>query len=129
MKTLLLIAAGLSLIGWAAHTFLGTKEFLSTKVSSSAKILNNWYQSYCAWHLITIDLLMFTLGFCLLAFTDLVETKSDILNFLGVWMIGWAVAWIATLAFSKEGRIQLKKLHQWMIFLILAGCSFWAATL
>ena len=125
MNALLIIGGVLSLLGFLAHTFFGTREHMTTKPTQEVqhKVMTNWYQGLSAWHLVTADLFMFTALFFVLAFTDLVSHPDSISHALIAWLSSWTVAWLAVVL-SRNGRPHFVKLLQWVLFILLAVCLY-----
>ena len=121
MNIYFLIAGLLLFLGFAAHTFVGTKETLTTKADvSEPGIEKNWYQSFVAWHLITADLLLSSILLVLVATTDIFEAKRTVTLIIALQFLAWTASALITLL-ATDGRKYFKQLYQWAFFLAIAA--------
>lgn len=103
-------AAGLTLITWALHTFLGGPQVAGPLLRSELAPIEK-YTSYYCWHLVTIVLLSMGLGFAWAATTP---TALDLA--LGLTLVSAAfTAWgLGLVAYSRRSSLELP---QWVLFL------------
>ncbi len=125
MNIYVLIAGLLVFFGFLAHTFVGTKETLTTRVEfSDALIEKNWYQSFTAWHLVTADLLLSSILLILIAATDIFEDKRTITLIFALQFLAWTVSALITMIVTN-GREYFRQLYQWAFFLIVSAILFY----
>lgn len=131
----IIIAASLVFLAFVAHTFVGTREALSTRPrklqaeddSKAEKIERSWVQSLCAFHLVTVDLLALTLLLFFLGITDTFSARKEIAMIAAVFFTLWAAAWfIQLLALNRQPKEYLL-LGQWILWFICAGLILWGA--
>ena len=125
MNIYVLTAGLLVFVGFLAHTFVGTRETLTTRVEfSDALIEKNWYQSFTAWHLITAALLLSSILLILIAATDVFEAKRTIALIFAIQFLAWTVSAVITIAVTN-GRKYFGQLYQWAFFLIVSAILFY----
>jgi len=109
----LIIAAGLSLLTWGIHTFVGGPRIAGPLLRSALPMVPK-YTSYYCWHLVTIVLLAMAAGFAYAAFVPSGLDVAWLATLLALAFMGWSVA----LAFGKVRR----PLHlpQWLLFLTIS---------
>ena len=119
------IAGSLALLAAAAHFFLGTREaFLIKPERANRKVQQSWYQTLGAWHLVSWDVTFLAAALFWLAFND---HQATLASFIVIWMFGWTLAWISTLATAKAGRAYVGQLPQWILFLVIGLMTMWGA--
>ena len=123
MNIAFFIAGTLALLGAVAHLFMGTRETLLTKPADpSGKVQQSWYQAFGAWHLISLDAALLAAALFWLSFNGEHEVLA---YFIVIWMLGWTMAWIATLVTTEGARAFAGKLPQWALFLAIGLVTLW----
>lgn len=129
------IAASLVFLAFLAHTFVGTREALSTRPrelqaedkNKAEKIERNWVQSLCAFHLVTVDLLALTLLLFILGITDIFSARKEIAMIAAAFFTVWAAAWLIQLLALHRRPKDYLFLGQWLLWLVCAGLLLWGA--
>ncbi len=112
MNVALIVAASLSLITWAIHTFLGGREVARPLLRSSMKPVPKYTNYYC-WHLVTLTLAAMTAGF---AYAALVPAGLDVALLMTALSASFCI-WSLALVLWKRRR--LLELPQWSLFLLI----------
>lgn len=122
MQTLIIIAFGLAILAWLAHTFVGTGESWQTKVEGAVPIFQKrWLQSFNAWHMVSVDLLAFSLLLGIVLWTDWLLVEQIWLTVLGTWGLAWALTWILSTLWIGGWKSTLQ-LPQWLLIGVIGGC-------
>ncbi len=123
MNYLDLLIAALLCTCFIAHFFVGTKESLKTKNQDSS-LDHYWLQLFQCWHLVSIDLLLYTICYALLGFQII---DHNILRFaIGIIFLGYTISWVLNLIKHKKISYLIKEQPHPFIFLIIAALSFYA---
>ncbi|MEM7512531.1 MAG: hypothetical protein AAF388_16470, partial [Bacteroidota bacterium] len=124
MSITLIIANILSLLAFIAHTFVGDKELrlLEPQQNREDDILREkWTMSRGGWHMVSVDLLLATIGLALLNFTDLLQPREVYLQLLAIYFLAYGVAWFLVILISTSFKKNYLRLGQWMLLLVIAG--------
>ena len=117
-----LSAAILSFVAFLAHLIPGSKETLSLRQATSPE--QAWHQTFGAWQLISVDLLVLSGIFLASALGYLSNNMNVLAGVLYVWLLGWTVVWILTIWLSSRKWKYLFSLPQWVLFLALLGLGY-----
>ena len=130
------IAGCITLLAFFAHTFVGTKESLSTsprkiadkeKVNNYSVIEKNWIQSMCAFQMITIDLLVLSILLFVIAVTDVITFERVVALLLSGFFLLWGIAWLIQLVALKSSTRNYLHLGQWFFWFLCSGLLYWGA--
>ena len=122
MNTVLLIANGLVLLTFLAHTFWGDGEYRKIEPPiNERKKLAFWTMGRGAFHIVSIDFLLATVGLALINFTDYFKDPKLILQLLALYFFGYGLAFFLTLVISKKLPNGFFKLSQWILLLVISG--------
>jgi len=126
MNILLLIAAALSLLAFAAHAFVGDMEYRALKPdeTSSSKSKETWLQARCGWHWVSVDLLLSGIVLLLIATTEIIKSKSEISLLLCIYFFVCGVVWFAIVFKSKTNDNQIMVLGQWIFCFLMSGLIY-----
>ncbi len=133
MNIPVLIAAMITLLALVAHTFVGTKESLSTsprriagkdKLDNFGVVEKHWIQSMCAFQMITIDLLILSVVLFLISLTDIISFERTLTLSLSVLFLLWGVAWFIQLALLTKDKKNYLHLSQWAFWFICSGLLY-----
>ena len=105
-----------------AHLIPGTKETLSLKQAESNEQI--WTQTLAAWHMVTIDLLVLTTVFLLLALGYIPDTHGVLPLLLYGWLAVWTLAWLLVVGVGSRDWHYVYKLPQWVVFVLLIGLAY-----
>lgn len=126
MNTILLIANGLVLLTFLAHTFGGDREY--KKIEPSGEDLKKstfWTMGRGAFHIVSVDFLLATVGLTLINFTDYFKDPKQILQLLALYFFGYGLAFFLALVISKKLPNGFFKLSQWILLLVISGLIYW----
>jgi hypothetical protein len=123
------------LLAFFAHTFVGSREALSTRprrVSAESgvdatTIERNWVQSLCAFQLVTIDLFVFSVLLLVLGTTDLLPARREVALVAAGFFMLWGAAWLTQLLVLRRGLKDYLLLGQWAFWFVCAGLLVWGA--
>ncbi len=129
------IAGAIVFLALIAHTFVGSREALSTRPSQApalaadeaATIERNWVQSVCAFHLVTVDLLVLSVLLVLLGTTDVLPARRELALFAAGFFVLWGTAWIVPLLMLQRRLKDFLLLGQWAFWFGCAGLLVWGA--
>jgi len=113
MNISLIVAAALSLVTWALHTFLGGPEAAGPLLESEMDPVAKYTNYYC-WHLTTLVLFAMALGFAYSAFFPAGIDIAIFLTLLSACFGAWSLVLVAM---SKR---KLVELPQWSLFAAIA---------
>ena len=112
MNIFLAIAALLSLVTWAIHTFVGgphaARPLLASKLGPMAK-----YTNYYCWHLVTLTLFAMAAGF---GYAAVVPEGRDVAILLTILSAGFAVWSLILVGISRRSPVELP---QWILFIAI----------
>lgn len=128
MNIPILIANILTLIAFAAHTFVGDKELkiIEPKDGKDEKYLKRekWTMARSGWHWISFDLLFASIGLGLINFTDYFENEQLLLQILAIYFLGYGIVWLIGIAISKQFPKNYLKLGQWILLWLISGLIY-----
>jgi len=127
MNILILIANGLALLTLIVHTFWGDKDLkvIEPKDNDVNKI-EKWVMARGAFHIVSMDFLLATIGLTLINFTDIFnETQNLLLQILAIYFFMYSIGFLIIVAISKQFPKNYLKLGQWILLLIISGLIFW----
>lgn len=132
MNIPILIAAVTVLICFLAHTFVGNVEAMSTRPGAAdippspeaERIERNWVQSMCAFQLVTVDLLAWSVLLFVLGGTNLIPARREVALVAALFFALWAAAWLIQLAVLRRGRGDYLRLGQWIAWCLCAGLLY-----
>ena len=127
MSTTLIIANILTLLAFGAHTFVGDKELRLLEPEQNREddtLQEKWTMSRGGWHMVSVDLLLATIGLALLNFTDLLQSRKVYLQLLVIYFLAYGVAWFLVVLISKPFKKNYLRLGQWMLLLVIAGLVY-----
>lgn len=126
MNLPILIAGILSLIAFVAHAFVGDNEYQTIKPSSddSEKKNETWIQVRSGWHWVSVDLLLSSIALLLMATTEIIKAKSEVLLLLSIYFCVCGLVWLATVLLSKNNIKQVLFLGQWIFCFLMSGLIY-----
>lgn len=132
MNYSIVLAGALVGVAFLAHTDVGTREALRTRPDrdpdagdGSREVERHWVQSFCAFHLVTVDLLVLTALLLALGATDLVPARRTVTLAMAGFFALWGLAWLVTLLALHRPRREYGLLSQWMLWFVCAGLLTW----
>lgn len=131
MNIPLFIANLLALLGFIAHTFIGTKELgiLLPRTHPDSKIKEIWSMGRGGWHMVSLDLFLATLALGLVNFTEDLLPEKTTLYFLALYFALTGMVWLINVAFSPPFPKRFLKLGQWILLWMISGLVYWGATM
>lgn len=127
MNIPILVAALLTLFAFFAHAFIGDKEYQALKPDETdpEKINETWVQTRSGWHWVSVDLLLSSVALFIIAITEIIQSKKEILLLLAIYFMTCGVVWFVTVWLSKSSNKQLLTLGQWVFCFIMSGLILW----
>lgn len=129
MNIPILLAGVLSLVAFLAHAFVGDKEYKALKPVETCPDKNKeiWIQVRSGWHWVSLDLFLAGVLLLLLATTEIVETKTEILLILSIYFFLCGAVWLCTVAFSRTNNKQILVLGQWIFCFLMSGLIYFGS--
>jgi hypothetical protein len=125
MSNLILIANGLVILTFIMHTFGGDKEYKSIEPEKdNVSQLEKWTMGRGAFHIVSADFLLASIGLTLINFSDYFTDKKLILNILAVYFAAYGLAFFLALLISKKFSYSFIKLWQWLLMFIISGLIY-----
>ncbi|MFA6403250.1 MAG: hypothetical protein WCX31_16750 [Salinivirgaceae bacterium] len=121
MNTPIVIANVLTLLTFIVHTFWGDKELRVIEPSGDnhAK-LEKWVMARGAFHIVSMDFLLATIGLTLINFTGFFQDKNLILTILSVYFLAYSVGFLVSIIISRQFPKNYLKLGQWILLLLIS---------
>ncbi len=129
MNILILVANVLALFTLIVHTFWGDKDLkvIEPKDTDINKI-EKWVMARGAFHIVSMDFLLATIGLALINFTDIFkETQNLLLQILAIYFLMYSIGFLIIVLISKQFPKNYLKLGQWLLLLIISGLIFWGS--
>lgn len=131
----IIIAGVIVFVAFIAHTFVGTREALSTRPrkleagdsQKDAVIERNWVQLQCAFQMITVDLLALSAFLIVLGATELLPARREFALFAAGFFALWGVAWLVQLLVLRRSLKDYVMLCQWAFWFACAGLLYWGS--
>jgi len=107
------------------HTFGGDREYknIEPKIGDTSK-QENWIMGRGAFHIVSTDFLLASIGLSLINFTDYFSDKKLLLNILAIYFFAYGFAFLLTLIISKKFPKSFMRLWQWILLLIIGGLIY-----
>ncbi len=125
MNTILIIANVLVFLTFIAHTFAGDREYkrIEPEKGDTSK-QQHWTMGRGAFHIVSADFLLASIGLTLINFTNYFSDKKLLLNILAIYFFAYGLAFLLTLIVSKKFPKSFIKLGQWLLLFIIAGLIY-----
>jgi hypothetical protein len=129
MNILILIANVLALLTLIVHTFWGDKDLkVIEPKDTDVKKIEKWVMARGAFHIVSMDFLLATIGLALINFTDIFkETQNLLLQILAIYFLMYSIGFLIIILISKQFPKNYLKLGQWLLLLIISGLIFWGS--
>lgn len=122
---ILLFANALVLITFIAHTFGGDREYRRIEPSTATdKARYDWLMGRGAFHIVSADFLLATIGLSLVNFTDFFRDEKLILSLLALYFLLYGLGFLIALVISKSPSNRFLKLPQWILLWAIAGLIY-----
>ena len=126
MNTSILIANGLVFLTFIVHTFGGDREYKSIEPENdTTSKLEKWTMGRGAFHIVSADFLLASIGLTLINFTEYFSDKKLMLNILALYFFTYGIAFFITLLISKKFPNSFIKLWQWLLMFIISGLIYY----
>jgi len=126
MNTIILIANVLVFLTFILHTFGGDREYKSIEPETgNPSKQENWTMGRGAFHIVSADFLLASIGLTLINFTDYFSDKKLLLNILSVYFFVYGLSFLLTLVISRKFPKSFIKLWQWLLMFIISGLIYW----
>jgi len=122
MNSLLIIANALVFLTFIAHTFGGDLEYRKIEPLPDAptRFRIFWTMGRGAFHIVSADFLLATIGLVLINFTDYFTHPKLLLQILTVYFFAYGIAFLIALIISKKFPNSFFELWQWLLLLTIA---------
>lgn len=128
MNALLISANVLVLFTFILHTFGGDKEYRSLDPESvDLSKQEKWTMGRGAFHIVSADFLLATVGLTLINFTNYFSDKKLLLNILSIYFLAYGIAFLLTVVISRKFPKNYLKLGQWMLLFLISGLIYFGA--
>lgn len=127
MNIPVLIAGMLSLLAFFAHALVGDKEYQALKPASNSSDKNKetWVQVRSGWHWVSVDLFLSSVLLTMIAVTDIISAKKEILVLLSIYFFICGIVWFGIVLSSRNTNKQIIVLGQWIFCLIMSSLLIW----
>ncbi len=127
MNTPLIIANFLAFFTFLIHTFAGDREYrkIEPEIGSPERLRIFWTMGRGAFHIVSADFLLATIGLALINFTSYFEESGLLLNLLALYFFGYGLAFLISLIISKKFPNIYLKMWQWLLLMITAAFIYW----
>ena len=126
MNTIILIANVLVFLTFILHTFGGDREYKSIEPETgNPSKQEKWTMGRGAFHIVSADFLLASIGLTLINFTDYFSDKKLLLNILSVYFFAYGLAFLLTLVISRKFPKSFIKLWQWLLMFVISGLIYW----
>jgi len=130
MATCAASAGVLTLIAFLFHAVAGTREFwrFKPKVDPDHPANQSWVQSVAGWQFASVDLLISSIVFLMIAFADTVSDPRLVLSLLSGYYVIVGFVWLLVVSQVGSGTaVQFLKLGQWLFCFVIAALAFVAS--
>jgi sterol desaturase/sphingolipid hydroxylase (fatty acid hydroxylase superfamily) len=128
MNALLLVANVLVLLTFIAHTFGGDIELRLIEPQSEGDLAykkqKSWLMARGAFHIVSADFLLATLGLSLVNFTDFFKDETFVLQVLSLYFFLYGIGFFIGILISKKIPHTFLTLWQWLLMLIISGLIY-----
>lgn len=127
MNILILIANVLALFTLIVHAIWGDIDLkvIEPKDYDVNKI-EKWVMARGAFHIVSMDFLLATIGLTLINFTEIFkESQNLLLQILAIYFFMYSIGFLIIVAISKQFPKNYLKLGQWIFLLIISGLIYW----
>lgn len=123
------IAGLLACLAFFAHAFIGDKEYklLRPVPESPDKTKETWVQARGGWHWVSVDLFLAGILLILLATTEIINAKSEILLLLSIYFMVCGFVWLGTVILSRGKINQILVLGQWVFCFVMSGLIYFGS--
>lgn len=81
-----------------------------------------------AFHIVSMDFLLATVGLTLVNFTDVFQDEKLILTILSIYFLSYAIGFLMSIIISKQFPKNYLKLGQWILLLLISGFIYFGAS-
>jgi hypothetical protein len=128
MNIILIIANILVVLTFIAHTYFGDREYmlLEPKDGNIDK-QEKWTMGRGAFHFVSADFLLASVGLFLINFTSVFTEKKLLLDILAFYFLLYGLSFLIAVLISKKFTNNLFKLAQWILMFLIAGLIYWGS--
>ncbi len=125
MNTEILMANVLVFLTFIVHTFGGDREYKRIKPEqNNISMVEKWIMGRGAFHIVSADFLLSTIGLTLVNFTNYFNDEKLILNILAIYFLAYGLAFLITLIISCKLPNSFMKLWQWLLMFLISGLIY-----
>ena len=125
MNTPILIANVLTLLALIVHAIWGDKDLRVIEPSGDNHTkLEKWVMARGAFHMVSMDFLLATIGLVLINFTGFFQDENLILTILAVYFLAYSISFLVSILISRQFPKNYLKLGQWILLLVISGLIY-----
>ncbi|HAN00052.1 MAG TPA: hypothetical protein DCQ26_15740 [Marinilabiliales bacterium] len=125
MNTPILIANVLTLLALIVHAIWGDKDLRVIEPSGDNHTkLEKWVMARGAFHMVSMDFLLATIGLVLINFTGFFQDENLILTILTVYFLAYSISFLVSIFISRQFPKNYFKLGQWILLLVISGLIY-----
>lgn len=129
MNTPIIIANILTFFTLIIHSFFGDKDIrVIEPTDKDVNHLEKWIMARGAFHIVSMDFLLATVGLTLVNFTDVFQDEKLILTILSIYFLSYAIGFLMSIIISKQFPKNYLKLGQWILLLLISGFIYFGAS-
>ena len=129
MNMILIVANVLVLLTFVIHTLGGDRDYRSIEPEkNNPSKQEKWTMGRGAFHIVSADFLLASIGLTLLNFTEYFSDKKLLLTILAVYFFAYGLAYLMTLIISRKFPNSFIKLWQWLLMFIISGLLYVGTT-
>ncbi|MCK9207817.1 MAG: hypothetical protein M0P66_11950, partial [Salinivirgaceae bacterium] len=86
--------------------------------------LEKWVMARGAFHMVSMDFLLATIGLVLINFTGFFQDENLILTILAVYFLAYSISFLVSILISRQFPKNYLKLGQWILLLVISGLIY-----
>jgi hypothetical protein len=128
MNIILIIANILVVFTFIAHTYFGDREYMLIEPKDgNIDKQEKWTMGRGAFHIVSADFLLASVGLFLINFTSVFTEKKLLLDILAIYFLLYGLGFLIAVLISKKFSNNLFKLAQWILMFLIAGLIYWGS--
>ena len=116
------------LLTFLVHTFAGDRAYKRIEpADDNPSNQEKWTMGRGAFHIVSADFLLASIGLTLLNFTEYFSDKKLLLNILSIYFFTYGLAFLFTLIISRKFPNSFMKLWQWLLMFVISGLIYFGS--
>lgn len=124
MNTFTIIANILVILTFFVHTFMGDRELSVIEPNNENDVENvkreKWTMARGAFHIVSMDFLLASVGLTLINFTDVFSNENLILKIMALYFFAYGIGFLLNVMISKQFPKNYFKLPQWILLIVIS---------